>query len=38
MAGDRTEAEHILSADLTPAEIEQALNAYAAARGSAAGR
>lgn len=34
MAGDRTEAEHILSADLTPAAIEQALEAYAAARKS----
>jgi Flp pilus assembly protein TadD len=32
MGGDRKEAEHILAADLTPSEIEQALNAYAAAR------
>jgi hypothetical protein len=32
VAGDRQEAEHVLSADLTPAQIEQSLNAYAAAR------
>lgn len=32
MAGDRAAAERILSADLSPAEVRQALDAYAAAR------
>ena len=31
MAGDRAEAAQILSADLSPAQVQQALNAYAAA-------
>lgn len=34
MAGDRAAAEHILSADLSPEEVRQALAAYAAARSS----
>jgi len=32
MAGDREEAARILSADLSPEQVQQALNAYAAAR------
>jgi len=34
MAGDRAEAARILSADLTPEQVQQALDAYAAARSS----
>ena len=36
MAGRRAEAERILAADLTPAEVKQALDAFADARGRAA--
>lgn len=36
MAGDRAAAERILSVDLSPAEVQQALQAYASARSGAA--
>lgn len=37
MAGDRDEASRILSADLTPEQVRQALDAYAAARSNGPG-
>jgi Flp pilus assembly protein TadD len=36
MAGDRDEAARILSADLSPEQVQQALNAYATARSGGA--
>lgn len=36
MAGDRDEAARILSADLSPEQVQQALNAYASARSGGA--
>jgi len=36
MEGDRAAAEQILSADLSPAQVQQALDAYAAARSGGA--
>ena len=37
MNGDRSEAANILSKDLSPAEVQQALDGYAAARSSGGG-